>query len=58
MHWTHHGRHPYRDVMSDLDRFIAECRAALAASCPAAAVGELARRAYAVAIERCTMDEP
>jgi predicted metal-dependent enzyme (double-stranded beta helix superfamily) len=37
--------------MFDLDRFIAECRTALATSCPAAAVGELAGRAVAAPAE-------
>jgi len=57
---------PYRDGMFHLDRSIADCRAALATSCPAAPLGALAERAvaeaarakrtYALANERGTMD--
>jgi predicted metal-dependent enzyme (double-stranded beta helix superfamily) len=38
---------PYRDGMFALDRFVADCRAALATSAPAAAVGALVDRALA-----------
>ena len=47
MHWTHEDEAAYRDDMFDLDRFIAECQAAIATSSPAAAVRELTRRAVA-----------
>ena len=42
---------PYRDGMFDLDRFIADCRDALASNAPAAAVVELVERAMAVPAE-------
>ena len=37
MHWTHLVYGPYRDGMFDLDRFIADCRDALASVAPSAA---------------------
>jgi predicted metal-dependent enzyme (double-stranded beta helix superfamily) len=48
MHWTHERGGDYRDAMFDLDRFIADCRAALAGGHPAGAVRELTERAVTV----------
>ena len=47
MHWTHELAAGTVATMFDLDRFIADCRAALAANQPAARVGEILERALA-----------
>ena len=51
MHWTHLVYGPYRDSMFDLDRFLADCRDALASIAPPAAVAALVERAMAVPAE-------
>ena len=48
MHWTHERGGDYRDAVFDLDRFIADCRGALATGQPAAVVRELVERAVAM----------
>jgi predicted metal-dependent enzyme (double-stranded beta helix superfamily) len=47
MHWTHQAPPAYGAAMFDLERFVADCRAALGEAAPGAAVREVVARAVA-----------